>query len=220
MIKNAFDFDVAVIIGLAAMGAVQAAVLARAKKRAVRLMPAILSAVGALAAVGAAVVGFMILEQDAAESTYIMLLTAAFFGAGIVGCGLAALCGAAMKSRAAVAVPFAAVVLAVGMIFAAEWQRGAFDHNWDLLVRVDEISASEDGGLLIAASDLWDGAEINSPNPDPTGQNAGGGNSYSLVVPEKLAEKYNLFEGMILPCDVKEKNGASTVTKIDGLYKK
>ena len=200
------DFDLAdsAIIGFAAAVVLQTVLLSKAKKRFVKLLPAIISAAAALVSAGAAVFGYMLLERDAAaENAYIPFLAASFFGAALIGCGLAALCGSVMKTRAAVIVPIAAAVISVGAVFAAEWARGAYQHNWDLRVNVDEISASESGDLNLKASDIW-GDDL----------------SYSLTVPKKLAEKYNLYEGMVLSCDVEESGGEKIVTNIEKLYKK
>lgn len=201
-----YDIAVLAIIGFAAAVILQAALLSKAKKRIVRLLPAIISAAAALISALAAVIMFMTLGQDAAKNVYIFILAAIFFGAALLGCGIAAASSALMKTRAAVIVPIAAAAIALCSVFAAEWAGGSYQHKWDLRVYVDEISASENGDLNIRASGIWD---------DPAEASA-----YSLTVPKKLAEKYNLFEGMTLSCDVKASDGKTTVTKIEKLYKK
>ena len=201
-----YDIAVLAIIGFAAAIILQAVQLSKAKKRIVRLLPAIISAAAALISALAAVIMFMTLGQDAAKNVYIFILAAIFFGAALLGCGIAAASSALMKTRAAVIVPIAAAAIALCSVFAAEWAGGSYQHKWDLRVYVDEISASENGDLNIRASDIWD---------DPAEASA-----YSLTVPKKLAEKYNLFEGMTLSCDVKASDGKTTVTKIEKLYKK
>ena len=201
-----YDIAVLAIIGFAAAVILQAVLLSKAKKRIVRLLPAIISAAAALISALAAVIMFMPLGQDAAKNVYIFILAAIFFGAGLLGCGIAAASSALMKTRAAVIVPIAAAAIALCSVFAAEWAGGSYRHKWDLRVYVDEISASENGDLNIRASGIWD---------DPAEASA-----YSLTVPKKLAEKYNLFEGMTLSCDVRASDGKTTVTKIEKLYKK
>ena len=201
-----YDTAVLAIIGFAAAVILQAALLSKAKNRIVRLLPAIVSAAAALISALAAVIMFMTLGQDAAKNVYIFILAAIFFGAALLGCGIAAASSALMKTRAAVIVPIAAAAIALCSVFAAEWAGGSYQHKWDLRVYVDEISASENGDLNIRASGIWD---------DPAEASA-----YSLTVPKKLAEKYNLFEGMTLSCDVKASDGKTTVTKIEKLYKK
>ena len=201
-----YDIAVLAIIGFAAAVILQAVLLSKAKKRIVRLLPAIISAAAALISALAAVIMFMTLGQDAAKNVYIFILAAIFFGAALLGCGIAAASSALMKTRAAVIVPIAAAAIALCSVFAAEWAGGSYQHKWDLRVYVDEISASENGDLNIRASGIWD---------DPAEASA-----YSLTVPKKLAEKYNLFEGMTLSCDVKASGGKTTVTKIEKLYKK
>ena len=201
-----YDIAVLAIIGFAAAIILQAVQLSKAKKRIVRLLPAIISAAAALISALAAVIMFMTLGQDAAKNVYIFILAAIFFGAALLGCGIAAASSALMKTRAAVIVPIAAAAIALCSVFAAEWASGSYQHKWDLRVYVDEISASENGDLNIRASGIWD---------DPAETSA-----YSLTVPKKLAEKYNLFEGMTLSCDVKASDGKTTVTKIEKLYKK
>lgn len=201
-----YDIAVLAIIGFAAAVILQAVLLSKAKKRIVRLLLAIISAAAALISALAAVIMFMTLGQDAAKNVYIFILSAIFFGAGLLGCGIAAASSALMKTRAAVIVPIAAAAIALCSVFAAEWAGGSYQHKWDLRVYVDEISASENGDLNIRASGIWD---------DPAEASA-----YSLTVPKKLAEKYNLFEGMTLSCDVKASDGKTTVTKIEKLYKK
>ena len=201
-----YDIAVLAIIGFAAAVILQAVLLSKAKKRIVRLLPAIISAAAALISALAAVIMFMTLGQDAAKNVYIFILAAIFFGAALLGCGIAAASSALMKTRAAVIVPIAAAAIALCSVFAAEWAGGSYRHKWDLRVYVDEISASENGDLNIRASGIWD---------DPAEASA-----YSLTVPKKLAEKYNLFEGMTLSCDVKASGGKTTVTKIEKLYKK
>ena len=201
-----YDIAVLAIIGFAAAVILQAALLSKAKKRIVRLLPAIISAAAALISALAAVIMFMTLGQDAAKNVYIFILAAIFFGAALLGCGIAAASSALMKTRAAVIVPIAAAAIALCSVFAAEWAGGSYQHKWDLRVYVDEISASENGDLNIRASGIWD---------DPAEASA-----YTLTVPKKLAEKYNLFEGMTLSCDVKASGGKTTVTKIEKLYKK
>ena len=201
-----YDIAVLAIIGFAAAVILQAVLLSKAKKRIVRLLPAIISAAAALISALAAVIMFMTLGQDAAKNVYIFILAAIFFGAALLGCGIAAASSALMKTRAAVIVPIAAAAIALCSVFAAEWAGGSYQHKWDLRVYVDEISASENGDLNIRASGIWD---------DPAEASA-----YSLTVPKKLAEKYNLFEGMTLSCDVKASDGKTTVTKIEKLYKK
>ncbi len=201
-----YDIAVLAIIGFAAAIILQAVQLSKAKKRIVRLLPAIISAAAALISALAAVIMFMTLGQDAAKNVYIFILAAIFFGAALLGCGIAAASSALMKTRAAVIVPIAAAAIALCSVFAAEWAGGSYQHKWDLRVYVDEISASENGDLNIRASGIWD---------DPAEASA-----YSLTVPKKLAEKYNLFEGMTLSCDVKASDGKTTVTKIEKLYKK
>ena len=201
-----YDIAVLAIIGFAAAVILQAVLLSKAKKRIVRLLPAIISAAAALISALAAVIMFMTLGQDAAKNVYIFILAAIFFGAALLGCGIAAASSALMKTRAAVIVPIAAAAIALCSVFAAEWASGSYQHKWDLRVYVDEISASENGDLNIRASGIWD---------DPAEASA-----YTLTVPKKLAEKYNLFEGMTLSCDVKASGGKTTVTKIEKLYKK
>ena len=201
-----YDIAVLAIIGFAAAVILQAALLSKAKKRIVRLLPAIISAAAALISALAAVIMFMTLGQDAAKNVYIFILAAIFFGAALLGSGIAAASSALMKTRAAVIVPIAAAAIALCSVFAAEWAGGSYQHKWDLRVYVDEISASENGDLNIRASGIWD---------DPAEASA-----YTLTVPKKLAEKYNLFEGMTLSCDVKASGGKTTVTKIEKLYKK
>ena len=201
-----YDIAVLAIIGFAAAIILQAVQLSKAKKRIVRLLPAIISAAAALISALAAVIMFMTLGQDAAKNVYIFILAAIFFGAALLGCGIAAASSALMKTRAAVIVLIAAAAIALCSVFAAEWAGGSYQHKWDLRVYVDEISASENGDLNIRASGIWD---------DPAEASA-----YSLTVPKKLAEKYNLFEGMTLSCDVKASDGKTTVTKIEKLYKK
>ena len=201
-----YDIAVLAIIGFAAAVILQAVLLSKAKKRIVRLLLAIISAAAALISALAAVIMFMTLGQDAAKNVYIFILAAIFFGAALLGCGIAAASSALMKTRAAVIVPIAAAAIALCSVFAAEWAGGSYQHKWDLRVYVDEISASENGDLNIRASGIWD---------DPAETSA-----YSLTVPKKLAEKYNLFEGMTLSCDVRASDGKTTVTKIEKLYKK
>ena len=199
-----YDLTVSALIGFTAAAVLQTALLSKTKKRVIKLLPAIICAAGLVLSAVALAFCFMTPDSDAsAENAYILLLATALFGAGLIGCGAAALCGVLMKSKAAVIVPIAAVILSVGAVFAAEWEQGSYQHNWDLRINVDEISVSESGDLSLKASDIW-GEDL----------------SYSLTVPKKLAEKYNLYEGMVLSCDVKESGGEKIVTKIEKLYKK
>ena len=211
---DTLDIAVAAIIGFILAFILQTVLLSKAKTRAVKLLPAVLSAAGTLLSACAEAISLL----TVGSSNFI--LAAAFFAAGLLGCGAAALIGKTMTTNAAVIVPVAAVLLAVGAVFAAEWRQGSFNHKWDLHVRVDEISSSENGDLSVAASGIWNGTEYDSAYSDITGDIYYEDEFYSLVIPAKLAEKYDLFEGMILYCDVKEESGKTTVTKIDGFYKK
>ena len=107
-----------------------------------------------------------------------------------------------MKTRLVI-MPIILVVLALGLVLVAEWRQGRFDHRYDLHVTVDEISVQENGDVQISAHGIFNDPKL-----------------YKLTVPQKLADKYFLHEGMTLICDIKEKDGATVVTKINKLYKK
>lgn len=108
-----------------------------------------------------------------------------------------------MKTRIAVIIPIIIFVLSLSAILVAEWQRGSFDHRYDIHVLVDEVAVQENGDVQITAHGIFNDPKL-----------------YKLTVPQKLADKYFLDEGMSLSCDIKEKDGLTIVTKIDNLYKK
>ena len=211
---DTLDIAVAAIIGFILAFILQTVLLSKAKTRIVKLLPAIISAVAALLSACAEAISLLTVGSSD------FILAAAFFAAGLLGCGAAALIGKTMTTNAAVIVPVAAVLLAVGAVFAAEWRNGRYSNNWDLQVRIDEITASENGDLSVAASGVGNGAEFDGADSDITGDIYCEDEFYSLFIPAKLAEKYNLYEGMVLNCNVKEESGKTTVTKIDGSYEK
>ena len=197
------EFGVFFLVPFLVFFALQVYAAKKSARKLIRLLPAVFCGAAFLICIGIIIFGFIALKPDPAfENAYFLLIFTMTSLSGLLGCGAGHIAAKVSKTRFAVILPIIAVVFAVVAVVFAEYKSGHFQHNYDLHVTVDEISVSG-GDVILSAHSIWND-----------------GSPYTLTVPEKLADRYDLFEGMSLLCDVKDKDGRSVVSKIDKIYKK